>query len=66
MRGQPLMPTTQHTGKKLLQEGKATVVKEGKATMLKVVQKIGFKSSVNPINRIWKNVFRRFRKDVTD
>jgi len=27
MRGQPLMPTTQHNGKKLLQEGKATVVK---------------------------------------
>ena len=27
MRGQPLMPTTQHTGKKLLQDGKATVVK---------------------------------------
>ncbi|MHA2061514.1 MAG: RRXRR domain-containing protein, partial [Candidatus Sifarchaeia archaeon] len=26
MRGQPLMPTTQHTGKKLLQKGKATVV----------------------------------------
>ena len=26
MRGQPLMPTTQSTGKKLLQEGKATVV----------------------------------------
>ncbi|MFX1520231.1 MAG: RNA-guided endonuclease IscB [Promethearchaeota archaeon] len=27
MRGQPLMPTTQHTGKQLLQEGKARVVK---------------------------------------
>jgi len=27
MRGQPLMPTTQHKGKKLLHEGKATVVK---------------------------------------
>jgi len=27
IRGQPLMPTTQHNGKKLLQEGKATVVK---------------------------------------
>jgi 5-methylcytosine-specific restriction endonuclease McrA len=27
MRGQPLMPTTQHTGKRLLQKGKATVVK---------------------------------------
>ena len=27
MRGQPLMPTTQRTGKKLLHEGKATVVK---------------------------------------
>ena len=27
MRGQPLMPTTQHKGKKLLKEGKATVVK---------------------------------------
>jgi 5-methylcytosine-specific restriction endonuclease McrA len=27
MRGQPLMPTTQHTGKQLLQKGKATVVK---------------------------------------
>jgi 5-methylcytosine-specific restriction endonuclease McrA len=27
MKGQPLMPTTQHTGKKLLKEGKATVVK---------------------------------------
>jgi 5-methylcytosine-specific restriction endonuclease McrA len=26
MRGHPLMPTTQHTGKKLLHEGKATVV----------------------------------------
>ena len=26
MRGQPLMPTTQHKGKKLLHEGKATVV----------------------------------------
>jgi 5-methylcytosine-specific restriction endonuclease McrA len=26
MRGQPLMPTTQHTGKKLLKEGKAKVV----------------------------------------
>ncbi|WP_287584230.1 RNA-guided endonuclease IscB [Candidatus Borrarchaeum sp.] len=26
MRGHPLMPTTQHTGKKLLKEGKATVV----------------------------------------
>jgi 5-methylcytosine-specific restriction endonuclease McrA len=26
MRGQPLMPTTQHTGKKLLKEGKAHVV----------------------------------------
>jgi 5-methylcytosine-specific restriction endonuclease McrA len=27
MRGQPLMPTTQRTGKKLLKEGKATVLK---------------------------------------
>ncbi len=27
MRGQPLMPTTQHNGKRLLKEGKATVVK---------------------------------------
>jgi hypothetical protein len=26
IRGQPLMPTTQHTGKKLLQEGKAQVI----------------------------------------